>query len=302
MRLLPTAAVMLAMLSCQRPERPQTTAPPKPTTRRHTHTPRETAAEVTADALVAKTIALNHVQEILASMTKVTSAMGSVQADVLTDTPGSPDQVDDIFARIRALDHVIAEEDASIRNAQKELQATNAELAHERGRNKRQQAAAEALRTSFEQAQQTISGLQGIATEQRRQITELTERVITQAATIEKQEATINQLESIQDSAYYIVGTERDLDEKGIVTVERRGFLHLVRVRRLATRYNESLFKRISASHPTPIPLGTHQHIDFVSPHDRTLTHTQHDGDFYDLIIDNPSHFWTDRHLVIVLE
>lgn len=131
----------------------------------------------------------------------------------------------------------------------------------------------------------------------------------TQAQTIEtkdsvltEQTETINTQTARLNRAFYVVGTEKELKEKNILSKEG-GVIGIGRTAKLATDFDASAFTPVDITEFESIPVETKKvKIVTAHPSDSYAVNETDKGQVESLEITNPDKFWAaSRYLVVVL-
>jgi uncharacterized coiled-coil protein SlyX len=152
------------------------------------------------------------------------------------------------------------------------------------------------LKRTLAEREQSIAQLEG-------RVQGLEATVAENSRTIAEKELVIEDQQRKMSTAYYIVGTREELENKGIITDEG-GFLWglLGSTTVLASGINPTEFTPIDRSRDQTIQIpGT---VDEILPHRQQefFAMAQPDEKNTELTIVDPNRFWQDRYLVIVLD
>lgn len=153
-----------------------------------------------------------------------------------------------------------------------------------------------------------IATLEAQLNEKDAQIGELTNKI--EQLNIELSNLTVN-YESLEqenevkteklNAAYYVLGTNKELKEKGIVTKEG-GFIGIGKTTGLKKDFNRDYFTKIDASQTTVIPIGAKK-IKILSSHPSNSYKLVGEKPVEKLEITNTEDFWSaSKYLVIVIE
>lgn len=153
------------------------------------------------------------------------------------------------------------------------------------------------LKQSLQEREQSIAQLEAKVKGLETTVAENTKTIAEKENTIEEQKKTMNK-------AFYVVGTRKELEEKGIITDEG-GFLWglLGSTTVVASGVDRSLF--------TPIDRTKDQTIQVTGEIDEILPHRNQDffamahpegADQTSLKIVQPDKFWQDNYLVVILD
>lgn len=162
--------------------------------------------------------------------------------------------------------------------------------------------------SKIEGLEQMIATLEAQLNEKDAQIGELTNKI--EQLNIELSNLTVN-YESLEqenevkteklNAAYYVLGTNKELKEKGIVTKEG-GFIGIGKTTGLKKDFNRDYFTKIDASQTTVIPIGAKK-IKILSSHPSNSYKLVGEKPVEKLEITNTEDFWSaSKYLVIVIE
>ena len=152
------------------------------------------------------------------------------------------------------------------------------------------------LKKSLQDREQSIALLETRVKGLESEVQEKTQAIAVKDVTIDQQLRKIN-------TAYYVVGTRRELKEKGIITDEG-GFLWglLGSTTIMSNNFDPMLFSAIDKTKDETIHVGGE--VDEILPRrsSDSFTLARPDKNSSDLTIVSPSRFWQDNYLVIVLD
>ncbi|MFH2095786.1 MAG: hypothetical protein ABIJ16_08780 [Bacteroidota bacterium] len=116
------------------------------------------------------------------------------------------------------------------------------------------------------------------------------------------QEETINDQDAQLHTAFYVVGTSRELKEQEIITKEG-GFVGIGKVEKLMEDFNKDYFTKIDYRNTTKIPLMVKK-AKLVTTHPSdSYVFDGPEGKVDNLVITNAEKFWsTSKYAVIVVE
>ncbi len=119
-----------------------------------------------------------------------------------------------------------------------------------------------------------------------------------------QQESVINLQEQQLNTAHFVIGSARDLKDKGIITREG-GFIGIGRVEKLSEDFKEGQFKKIDIREKTVFPIDAKK-INLVTTHpsDSYIVRKTADGKRYNAFeITRPQEFWkSSKYMVLVLD
>lgn len=105
-------------------------------------------------------------------------------------------------------------------------------------------------------------------------------------------------------TAYYIIGTEKDLKDKGVIS-KKGGFIGIGKVEKMMEDINDKLFTRIDIRRQTVFPIDAKK-VTLVTTHpsDSYIIRKNEDTKrYYSFEITKPEDFWkTSKYLVISLK
>ncbi len=157
--------------------------------------------------------------------------------------------------------------------------------------------------------QETVDKLQKVIEEKEVEIAELrrqTEDLNNHIARVEGQLTSavekIEQQTSALNTAFYIIGTEDELKEKGIIK-EVGGILGLRKTKKLAEGFNkDELFTQTNILETEMIPINDKlKDVKLISPHSEDSFHlVANEDESSQIEIIDPDEFWKMRYLVIM--
>lgn len=172
-----------------------------------------------------------------------------------------------------------------------------------------------ALRKKYRKAQLTIASLEKTVenltraveekeremAELRAQVEQLNSRMAQVEEELVQKNVLLEQQSAQLNTGYYIIGTEKELKEKGII-VEEGGLFGFRKVKRLAADFDPKAFMPTDILKTEVIPIGQEKKkVQLISPHSPDSFHLveSEDKQTYLEIID-PEEFWKVRYLVIL--
>jgi len=156
--------------------------------------------------------------------------------------------------------------------------------------------------------EQMIANLEAQLNEKDVQITDLKNKI--EQLNIELSNLTVN-YENIEhesatkteklNTAYYVIGTGKELKQKG-VTEKEGGFIGLGKTTELKKDFNKDYFTKVDASQTTTIPIGAKK-IKIITTHPSSSYKIVGEKPVEKLEITNTEDFWSaSKYLVIVIE
>jgi regulator of replication initiation timing len=118
---------------------------------------------------------------------------------------------------------------------------------------------------------------------------------------IKDQEGVINDKITELNTAYYVVGTKKDLKDNNIITAEG-GFIGIGKNKKLKQDFNDKFFTKIDITKTTQIPIpGKKPKI--ITNHPTESYKISGEGDSAILEIINANSFWkSSKYLVVVID
>ncbi|GEM_PF-2219041 len=188
----------------------------------------------------------------------------------------------------------IASIDRYIQKSKKRLRALRAKSA-------KWESQKAALQETIENLQKIIAQKEKDLAAMRAQVEHLNARVAEVEEELENKTEFIKVQEQQLRTGFYIIGTEEELKQKGII-VERGGFLGIHKTKTLAADFSTKDFLTTDITHTEVIPIaGSPKKVELISPHkDGTYNLLQTEENQTVLKITNPEEFWKIRYLVIL--
>lgn len=152
----------------------------------------------------------------------------------------------------------------------------------------------DALREELEQKNIDLAKLDEELENMKDNVSELTDENIAKSDTIEEQDKLLH-------TAYYVIGTNSDLKDKGIVTKEG-GFIGIGGVKRI--HKSSTYFIEIDIREKTEINLKNTKKVTLLSNHPKDSYEIveNDEGKYSSLDIKNPGEFWSlSKYLVIII-
>jgi len=118
-----------------------------------------------------------------------------------------------------------------------------------------------------------------------------------------EQDRIINLQQQRLNTAYYIIGTEKELKEKGIIT-KTGGFIGIGRVKQMTGNVDEKLFTKIDIQKTKVFPINARK-VNLVTNHpaDSYIIRKNDEGYYYSFEITQPEKFWErSKYMVLVLK
>ena len=190
------------------------------------------------------------------------------------------------------------------------LSAINSTLIENRKRIAQLQAKVKSFGAEFASLTKLVENLKQTLQERERSIATLEARiqglestVAEKTQVIQAKEELISEQQKIMNTAYYVVGTKDELEQKGIIKDEG-GFLWglLGSTTVMASDVDESLFTPIDKIKDETIHVGGAIREILPPRKQESFATAQPDKNTSDLTILSPQKFWQDKYLVIVLK
>jgi len=140
------------------------------------------------------------------------------------------------------------------------------------------------------------------------EIAELSERlkrmniqIDTLMAQGEAKSQTISEQTTALNTAYYVMGTKKELREQNIITIEG-GFAGIGRNKKIKDDFDSKYFTRIDITRFNSIPI-MHKKVDIITTHPSQSYKIYGEKSVDSLVIINPKEFWSaSKYLVIVID
>ncbi len=148
---------------------------------------------------------------------------------------------------------------------------------------------------------QTIEAKEQEIGELRQKVEQLNTRVAEVEGKLQQREELIANQTSTINSAFYIIGNEKDLKGKGIIE-EKGGILGIRKTKKLAPGFNTDEFTKLNMVTDEVIPIDRSiKNVKIISPHDPESYHLVKKDENQTLLeIINPDAFWKIKYLVIM--
>jgi len=197
--------------------------------------------------------------------------------DLLLDTRN---KLNDVRKRLGKSNYQISELEKMLTNLTKQLEQKDLQIGE--------------LRIELEKMNIKVSNL----TED---VNRLSKESKEKSAVIEGQAQTIDEKTLALNTAYYVIGTKKELKEKNIITSEG-GFIGIGANKVLKDDFNESNFTRVDIRKVSQIPLPGKK-AEIITTHPPESYTISGEGDERILTIENSSEFWkSSKYLVIVVQ
>lgn len=154
------------------------------------------------------------------------------------------------------------------------------------------------LKSTVAEKEQAIAGLTGQVDSLKLQVTDLTATVEQSQATIRDRESTLEERRRELATVYYVVGTRKDLTQRGIVAF-KGGLLGLGRTLQPTGRFDPALFQPLDTDAQTIVNASARK-VQVLTPQPPGSYELRTVGNSTELHILDPREFRKVRQLVIV--
>ena len=184
--------------------------------------------------------------------------------------------------------------DSYLQSSKKNLRALKEKM-------KNSQVKIESLEKTVENLSRTLDEKEAYIAELRTQTEQLTLEIAEVKVQLQDKEEQLQKQDRRLNTVFYIIGTEKELKEKGIIE-EKGGFLGMGKTAKIATNLNYDYFTSTSISNIGRIPIYIdREKVDIISPHSPESYHlVERDKNETVLEITDPDEFWKLRYLVIL--
>lgn len=120
-------------------------------------------------------------------------------------------------------------------------------------------------------------------------------------ATLNEKDEVIQEKEDEINTAFYVIGTAKELKEAGIIT-KTGGFIGIGKIKQLKEDFNKDYFTQIDIMKVKEITLGNKK-VELLTTHPKATYKLKGEKTIEKLEISNPKEFWgVSKYLVIVVE
>lgn len=181
------------------------------------------------------------------------------------------------------------------------LQSSKKRLKELKAKMQESQMKTESLEKMVENLNRTLEEKEKYINELRVQTEQLTIKIAEVENQLQEKEQVIEEQSLALSTVFYIIGTEDELKEKGIIE-EKGGFLGMGKTKKIASVINYENFTRTNISNIGQIPIYINRNkVDIISPHNpESYNLVERDKNETVLEITNPDEFWKLRYLVIL--
>lgn len=158
-----------------------------------------------------------------------------------------------------------------------------------------------ALEETVQSLSRALDEKERFIVQMREQVNQLNERVAVAEQQVQEQGLVIDEQSRMLNTGYYIIGTESELKEKGII-IEEGGFLGINKTRKLAPGFSKQDFIRMDIASTNAISIEEDmKRLKLISPHSLDSFHlVQMERKHTMLEIVDPQEFWKIKYLVIL--
>ncbi|HVN57563.1 MAG TPA: hypothetical protein VMT63_04645 [Bacteroidales bacterium] len=174
------------------------------------------------------------------------------------DVEMSKTKKDQILDDIKAINTLLEQN-------KKKIASLTAQLAKSGGTIKALQAKVAALEASVKESETEISDLKSTLQGKNFEITQLNEKVVDMEETITKKDSVITTKTAELHTAFYVVGTFKDLKAKGLLTKEG-GFIGLGKTEKMQSNFSDTAFVKVDISVTKSIPVNS-KNARLISEH-----------------------------------
>lgn len=231
------------------------------------------------------TSTINQVYENLEKIREREGYIVSFSQDL--ETKGDVAVKEKILSNISSIDAYLQKSKKNLRDLQGKLKASQLKTAE-------LEKMVESLNQTVQQKEQHIAELRQQVEQLNIKVAQVEEQLLQKEEMLEVQGQRLN-------TVFYVIGTEDELEEKGIVE-KTGGFLGIGKTTRLADNLQAENFTRANAASVGSIPIYRRiDKVNILSPHPAESYHLlERKGDETLLEIVKPDEFWKMKHLVIL--
>ncbi len=234
------------------------------------------------------------VQNNLSTIREREESIREVKDDNLESAQSARDQV---ISDIEAINNLILENNEAIEDLRRKLAAS-------RGEGRKYMKMVENLNRQIEIKTEQIATLYTQLEEANFKVSQLTSKVgmLTEAGLAQKK--VIEQQEDEMNTAYYTMGTYKELKQAGVVNKEG-GFIGIGRTETLAENFNTDYFTKLDIRKSTSLTFnGSYKKVEIITNHSTDSFVFEEENEVKTgLKITNPQVFWEkSKYLVILLD
>ncbi len=192
---------------------------------------------------------------------------------------------------------------ANIESIDTYLKSSKQKLAHLRKKLQSAEGRVSTLNDLVENLSKTVEEKEKHIVELKNQLEQMSIKVTEAEWQLQEKNELIEQQTRQLYKVYYIIGTEDELKEKGIIE-EKGGLLGLRKTKRLAAGFDESDFIAADMTEINTIAINANaRKVKVISPHDPNSYHlvkTENNDTVLEII--DPQEFWKIKYLVIIAD
>lgn len=226
--------------------------------------------------------------EIEQNLSEIAEKQGIIRINPNTDPELSGDKKSKIIDEITAINTLLQENKEKVNLLRGKLKKADVKIGE-------LEKMLERLIKDVEQKERTIAELREELSRYDIAMDELT-------ATLNQKDEVIQEKEVEINTAYYVVGTSKELKEQGIIT-KSGGFIGLGKIKKLREDFNKDYFTQVDISKTREIILGNKK-VDLLTTHPKGAYRLKsNDKVIEKLEITNAREFWSvSKYLVVVVE
>ncbi len=235
---------------------------------------------------------LNSIEQ---SLTEVSSKYGNVNK--LKNTSGEKVNKDTrarITEEIQSINEILA-------NNKQKLNKLNGQINKDSNKNKELTAFVESLQTRVNEQEAQIQALTAELQQKKIVIENLNKNIDDLSKQNQSKDQQILKVESEKNTAYYIIGTKKELQSEGIVNVSG-GFLGIGKKAKVSGDSELAKYTKIDVRHFEQIPLNGKNKIKIMTSHPSSSYQIEYSGKIPTSIkIKNSNDFWGKSKFLVVM-
>lgn len=225
--------------------------------------------------------------EIEDNLSLIRQKEGMINTSRNNDPELAADQKDRIIEEIQIINSLMEENKAKIASLRGKLKKADMKIGE-------LEKMIENLLTKIEDQEQTIASLRDELAKYDIAMDELTATLNETMAVVEEKEAELN-------TAFYVIGSTRELKEQGIITKEG-GFIGLGKIKKLREDFNKDYFTQIDILKVNEITLGG-KDVEILTTHPAGSYKLTGEKVKEKLVISDAKSFWSvSKYLVVVVD
>ncbi|MFQ5584919.1 MAG: hypothetical protein ACE5GL_10830, partial [Calditrichia bacterium] len=157
------------------------------------------------------------------------------------------------------------------------------------------------LKETIENLDRVLREKEVFITQLKAEVDLLSSKIVKAEKEIRQKDELIEKTSRMLNTAYYIIGSKKELKEKGIIE-EKGGFLGIRKTKKLSDNFDTSYFTSTNISETNVIPIDESiNKVKLISPHNPESYHLVKESEEQtNLEIINPEEFWKIKYLVIL--